>query len=352
MESLKQQNKIVPQHLVWALLKHLFSKKLVILGVAAFLGVVGILVEWMKKPMYTAEVTFTSENDKGGALGAYSSLASQFGIDLGGMSNSIFQGDNLMEFFRTRKIVEKALLTPYKGKLMIDAYIANNKINKNWDKKPGFNQLRFEQEPSAPNRLRDSMQTVIYESIVKKSLSVDRPNKKLSFIVLKMTDRNEEFAKDFSLTVTETAIKYYTEYRSKKARENYEVIQKQTDSVKALLFGNIENYAETNDLNVNPLKQRAKVGTQKIQVNTTVNSALYTELLKQSGLAKLALEKETPLIQIMDTPVLPLKTNKKSRLMSGILFASLGGLLFVLIISAKFYLKNSGIGHSDKTVNA
>jgi uncharacterized protein involved in exopolysaccharide biosynthesis len=36
------------------------------------------------------------------------------------------------------------------------------------------------------------------------------------------------------------------------------------------------------------------------------NTAILTELVKQSELAKVTLRKETPLIQIIDRPILPL----------------------------------------------
>lgn len=321
------------------LVQFVFSKWILISCIVSLAAILGIASEWLKTPKYTAEITFTSENDKAGGLGAYSSLASQFGIDLGSGSSSAFQGDNLIELLKTRRIVEKTLLSEYKGKLIIDAYISNHQLTKKWVGIAGFDQVKFETKPSQPNRLRDSLQTLIFEDIVKKQLVVEKPDKKLSFIAISMTDINEQFAADFAYLIAKNAISFYTEYRIKKARENFEVLQHQTDSVKALLYGNIENYAETNDLNVNPLKQKAKVGSQKIQVSTSVNTALYTELLKQLGLAKVTLEKETPLIQIIDEPVLPLKTNKKSRLMTGLLFGFIGGVITVFVLILSKFLK-------------
>ncbi len=44
----------------------------------------------------------------------------------------------------------------------------------------------------------------------------------------------------------------------------------------------------------------------KRQVDVQANKAILTELVKQTELAKVTLRKETPLIQIIDRPILPL----------------------------------------------
>ncbi len=61
------------------------------------------------------------------------------------------------------------------------------------------------------------------------------------------------------------------------------LLQRQTDSVKNLLTGNITSIAVSNDLNVNPLKQVMRTGVQRKQVDMQVNGTLYGELAKNLG---------------------------------------------------------------------
>ena len=154
-----------------------------------------------------------------------------------------------------------------------------------------------------------------------------------------MKDVNEVYAKDFVEQLVKIASNYFIEYKSQKARKNLQLVTRLTDSVKGLLYGNIENYASSNDLNVNPLRQVLRTGSQKIQVNAQANTALYTELLKQLGLAQLTVQKETPLIQIIDRPMLPLKKEKPGRLLTGIIFAFLGGALTAAFLLLKRWIK-------------
>ena len=66
------------------------------------------------------------------------------------------------------------------------------------------------------------------------------------------------------------------------------------------------------------------------QVDVQANTAILTELVKQTELAKVTLRKETPLIQVIDRPILPLakeRFGKAKGLLMGGFFA---GFLTVL----------------------
>lgn len=305
-------------------------------------GICGITYAWLKPPKYTADLIFSSENSSDNLLGGYAGLAAQFGLDLGGSSGSAFQGDNLMELLRSQTILEQTLLSDApdfgKNKLMIDAYLDNHKLNKTWSKDTVLSKIHFEQHPAVPNRARDSVLKAVTKAIVDYQLTIDKKDKKLSYIVVSMKDVNELFARQFVEQLVKIASDYFIDYKSQKARKNLELVSRLTDSVKGLLYGNIENYASSSDLNVNPLRQVLRTGGQKIQVNAQANTALYTELLKQLGLAQLAVQKETPLIQIIDRPILPLKKEKPGRLLTGIIFAFLGGLFTAVFLLLKRWL--------------
>jgi capsule polysaccharide export protein KpsE/RkpR len=163
-----------------------------------------------------------------------------------------------------------------------------------------------------------------------------------------MKDVNEDFSKLFVETLVNNTVKYYADYKTKRAQRNYDLIKHQVDSIKRSLLGNIETIAETNDLNVNPIKQKVRASSQKTQVDASANAALYQELLKQMGLAQITLNRETPLIQIIDKPVLPLLNEKPSRLITGIVFAIIGGFLISIFI----ILSNSFAERSRKSFHS
>lgn len=89
-------------------------------------------------------------------------------------------------------------------------------------------------------------------------------------------------------------------------------MQKQTDSVRGELNGAITGVAVANDntFGLNPALNVKRTPSARRQVDVQANAAILTELVKQSELAKVTLRRETPLIQIIDKPILPLKKER------------------------------------------
>ncbi len=323
---------------------YLLDKKLYIIITCIVFSLIGVLYIWRQEPKYTAEVTFVAENDKASGAGAYASIAAQFGLNLGGGGNSAFQGDNLVELLKSRVLIDRTLLSFYDDKkLLIDQYIDNHRIREGWDKNPLLKSIKFDNFHNNSNLVRDSIFNGLSTEIIKTRLDVNKLDKQLDIIFIKMTDNDQFFAKRFVEELCKNAIQFYTQYKMKKNLENVNILQKQVDSVKYMLFGNISDAASINDLNINPLKQSLRTSSQKKQVDMQVNAALYTELLKNLELSKITMRKETPLIQVIDTPHLPLRNEKKGRLFGAVVFGFIGFVFSVIFFLLQKEIKNLNV---------
>ena len=97
-------------------------KKIVLAGVVG--ATLGLTYSFIKKPVYTASLSFALEsNTPGGGLGGALGLASSLGFDLGGSGGGIFEGSNLTELFKSRKMVEKTLLMPIRFNDKTESFI-------------------------------------------------------------------------------------------------------------------------------------------------------------------------------------------------------------------------------------
>jgi len=322
----------------------LLSKWLKLFIVATIFALLGITYAWLQIPQYKAKLSFSFESGSGesGSLSSYAGIAAQLGFDIGGMSTgSAYMGDNLMEFLKTRLIVEKTLFTKTQynsSSLFIDEYIKNHELNKGWNEKELFKNIKFYvNEP--PDRIKDSVISKIYDNIVKKQLSIEKVDKKLSYVNITFSDNNEEFAKYFTEALINTASTNYTIYKTEKSKKNLDLIMSQIDSVKGVLYDGINGVASSTDLNVNPNKAVIRTGIQKKQIDVQTASVVYGELLKNMEIAKLTLQRETPLVQIIDKPVFPLEKKKMGRLLGGIIFALIGTMLFSVYLVV-FKMKN------------
>ncbi|RZK99620.1 MAG: hypothetical protein EOO89_30980, partial [Pedobacter sp.] len=92
-------------------IKYLKSKWILISTVIVLGSMVGYMYARSKKVTYSASTTFVLEDGNGSSgLGNLGGLASIVGVDVRS-SNGLFQGDNILELYRSRKMIEATLLT-------------------------------------------------------------------------------------------------------------------------------------------------------------------------------------------------------------------------------------------------
>ena len=322
--------------------------KWVVLAAAAIIGsAIGVGYAFMQKPEYTANLSFALEDEKsgGGGLSGALGLASSLGIDLGTSAGGAFSGANLTELMKSRKIVEKALLNPIavngKTKSLSQHYINFNELEKDWDEKPLLKGIVFapDADRSKFTLQQDSILGIIYESMIGTNglLSVAQKDKKISIISIEVKSTNELFSKAFTESIAQEVSSYYIEIKSKKARQNVEILQHQTDSIRAELNGAIVGVAAAadNTFGLNPAMMVRKAPGTRRQVDVQANTAILTQLVTNLEMAKVSLRKETPLIQVIDKPILPLKKDKVGKLKSLLLGGFLAGFLTALVLIFK-----------------
>ncbi len=324
-------------------IKFLFSKWLVIFIICIAAGLIGILSSYLSKPKYISTITFSLEEDGKSAMGVYANIASQFGIDLGGASGGFFMIDNMLKFMKSETILRKTLFSEgvFEGKkdLLINKYIVASKLNKTKDKKI----ISFDSSYLyGSDRVKDSVLKIVFKQ-ASENLLIEKIDKKTTILSASYVFKDEAFAKQFIEILTNSVIDYYVNYRNKKAKQNVDILQHQADSVYRLIGGSISSIAVNTDVNVNPLKQISRVPILRKQIDMQTGTIVYGEILKQLELAKIMLRRETPLIQIIDEPVLPLKNLKLGKLLTGLLFAFLAGVFTAIILLLKRYFKKQQI---------
>lgn len=297
---------------------YLLTKWKIILIAGIIGGALGLTYAVLKKPVYTAETTFVLEDGDsgGGALGQYAGLASMVGIDLGGGGGGIFKGDNILELYKSRRMIQATLLSKdtFNGnkELLINRYINFNHLKEEWAKEPETANLNFNGDINNYNRTQDSVMGKIVEDFKKNYLEVTKPDKKLSIISVKFKSKDELFAKAFANHIVQTVNDFYVKTKTKKSAENLAILQHQADSIKNVLFSGISGVASAVDANPNsnPAFQTLRVPSQRKQLEVQANGAAYEEILKNLEIAKITFRKDQPLIRIIDQPILPLENDK------------------------------------------
>jgi hypothetical protein len=312
-----------------------------IFAVTALGGIIGFVYATFQKPTYQATSTFVLEEDKGGGMSGALGLASSFGLDLGGGgSGGLFTSSNIIELMKSGFVVEKTLLNSVQvgGKeiSLADYYIQVNELREYWSDKSEIAKISF---PANADRtkfslLQDSILKQISKDLTKDNLTIFQKDKKVSIISLTVKTENELFSKLFCEQLLKETSDFYIETKSKKARLNVDVLQHQADSIRAELNNAITGVAAASDnvYNLNPAFNIKSTPSKRKQVDVQANTAILTQLVAQLELSKVSLRKETPLVQIIDRPILPLDKEKLGRITSFVLGGFLAGLLSLLYL--------------------
>ncbi len=312
---------------------------------------IGLISSFLIKPSYKAVLTFAMEEDKGTGSGLSSALglASSFGIDIGGGGGGAFASSNMNALMKSHLIVEKVLLDSYviegKNRTLIDFYIDFNNLRNKWSNNKDLQNIQFlpGAERGKFTRLQDSILLEIHKELTKKeNLDIIQKDKKVTIVAIEVNSENELFSKLFCESIANETSSFYIQTKSKKARLNTTVLQKQADSVRSVLNNNISGVAREADnvYNLNPTLNIRSTPSKKIQVDVTANTEVLKQLIVQLELSKITLRKETPLIQLIDKPTLPLEKESLGKIKGLVLGGFLGLVLSIFYLSSLLMYKS------------
>ncbi|MCY4780808.1 lipopolysaccharide biosynthesis protein [Sphingobacterium sp. UT-1RO-CII-1] len=325
-----------------AWVKYLCGKWLIILLVGLFGGAIGLFMSINSKPTYIAKLNFVLEDAKSGGLGNLGGLAAMAGVNLGTSGGGLFQGDNILELYKSRHMLTETLLSlvDEQGKeLLVDRYIAMNELREAWSGSD-LADVNFDLPRAKFTLQHDSLMGLLVKNIRENILNVRKPHKTLSLIEVEVKAPDEVFAKVFTETLVSKVSAFYVDGRTQKSQENLNILQHQADSVRRELnraIGGVAASADANP-NANPARQVLRVGSAQRQVDVQANQAILTELVKNLELAKVTLRKDAPLIQVVDSPILPLEQERLGKAKAVVLGGLIAGFLIVaFLVGRKYY---------------
>ena len=312
-------------------------KIIVLAGVIG--AALGLAYSMSKKPVYTATLSFALEGDNSGGMGAGAfGLASSFGIDLGSSGGGAFSGSNLIELFKSRSMLEQTLMQPIVIGMdtisLAEMYLRINGIRDSWKDTPKFKSLKFPPFTKRKyfTREHDSILGLMCNNLKSSNLTISQKDKKVAITSIEVKSEDETFAKIFAETLAQEVSDFYISTKSKKARMNMSILIKQRDSIRYELNGGITSVASANDntFMMNPAMSINRTPSSKMQIDVQTNTAILTELIKQIEVAKVTLRKETPLIQVIDRPILPLPKENFGKTKGIVLGGIVAGFLSVI----------------------
>jgi len=291
------------------------------------MAIIGILLaHFFREEKFESRITFAVE-EKTAGLGGLSGLANQLGMGLLGDAG-LFSADNLMLLLKSDRMIQNALLKPipHRG----DSSLFNDWLLRNYPRtlqKGEMHLIKVGKSRDQFTRLEDSVLTELTLELVEKGISLERVDRKASLINLKVKANDERWALDLSHELLREASSMYMDLKVGKTRKHVQILANRVDSVERAMNSAVFQVADEQDQMLGYVQAKTKVPRMRKEMEVQMLGAVYGELVKSYEMAKYALEREEPVIQIIDQPRLPLERFGKGRILFGLMFGFLGGVL-------------------------
>ena len=311
-----------------------FKKNKIVIIIGSLIGLfIGLYIELNKNSsiFYKSEIVFIMDSDAGSSGGALSDLASSFGLsgNFGG-SNALFSGENFKELLKTKAIFRRALLkkVSWNGKeeIFANLFLQKSRVNEfEWSHLPkDFYLHRFKSSDIKDLDIQDKNILDLIYSHLKEKTSLLNENQKSSFLKLSVETRNDTLSYIWSKLYLKTVSDFYIDTKTKKSKELLIIMSNRVDSLKSALYFTQGKLANFQDQNQQIIYQRAKIISDRLQMNSTQLQGLYLESFRNLDNLKFSLIKESPLLNIISDTELPLNPSPKSKGTITLLGALLG----------------------------
>jgi hypothetical protein len=321
---------------------YLRSKWLIILIAATILGIAGTIMTWLKKPLYKAEITFSiDEGDRSSGKSEFSVYSEQLGLGPVDGGSLFSTSKNIEELLKSRLLMEKTLRSSFQnGDSLItfaDFFLDSLDFRQEWIKKSAFPDLAFNTTKKNKNELlfENGIISRMHKKLSSEYVKITQKSKGTSITSVTCITEHELFSKYFLEKLISEVTQYYIDAKTKRSKINLSIIEKRNDSVKKAYIASVFGRSAFTDADINVVRQTASAPVEKKQTDVQILRSAYVELSRNIETAKTSLMNETPLIDLIDTPILPLDRISSSALKNFIIYFIGGAFLSAVFLSLK-----------------
>ena len=319
-----------------ALLSILKSEKWFIFGTILLSGIFAVAYSYTLKEEFKSEGKILPEiQGKSGSLGQFAGLAALAGVDMStsGGADAVrpdLYPDVLKSTpFFLRLFQEK--ITDKDNKQMTFQAFYNSKVLDGKISKNDQNNLF----PNSLNYISLSRQTESNIVDLKQRI-VCSYDKKLGIIVITVKMPDPVVAANVTRFSMDFLTDYIIDYRTEKQKRDLDFLEDRLQFAKGKYFNSQSKKASyTDKMPLNALRlQSADLQRERIEAQYKTSSSFYNSLLQKYEEAKLKIQQETPVIKVLEPPVVAnfkSEPKRSSILMFGIILGIVFSLMFVFL---------------------
>lgn len=324
-----------------ALFRILWKEKWWIIGITMLFSILGLVYAFNAREEFVSQGKILPEaQSKAGSLGQFSGMAALVGVDLGSVSGGtgvdavrpdlypdvITSTPFYLQLFKTKvrtKDNREISFESYYHQAVEEGKKPKNKLTEKYPVK--------EDGIIVVNRLNEIRLVDLRNRI---NSSIDKKSGVIS-ISTKMPD--PVVAADVSRFAMNYLMDYIKQYRTEKLRKDVDYLGEQVASSRGKYYSTQQKKASYSDqYQAGTIRmQSADVQRERIESEYRLSSSFYNELLKKYEEAKFRLHQETPVFQVLEPPVTPVKKSEPKRIVIVFSLTFLGAFLGLLIAILK-----------------
>lgn len=326
----------------------IWAERKFILKVCGYAVLVGLIIVFSIPREYTASAMIAPELSDNKGSGGLSSLAAMAGFNLNAASGAdAIYPDLYPDIVSSTPFITGLFNVPVKDldeeiDTTLYCYLNEHQRMAWWSvvisvpfKALGWITSLFKKEKLGDNILDPFKLTKEEADIVKELseriyVSVD---KKTGVTTLSVTMQDARISACLTDTVVRRLQDYVTEYRTNKARQDYQFQRKLFARKKQEYEVAQENYAKFADANKNIILLSYRVEQERLESEMRLAYQVYTSVAQQLQMAEAKVQEITPVYTVIEPATIPLKTSKprKALMLIGIVFlAGLGSGSWIL----------------------
>lgn len=326
---------------VWQML---LKKKWIILGITSLFTIAGIIYSFSLNKEFISEGKILPETQsKGSSMGQFAGLAALAGVDISSANGGL-------DAVRPDLYPDVLKSTPFFLRLFQEKIKnINNKeviFQEFYNKEVLDDQLKEKDQinnfPKSENYISFNRQTEKNIKDLKERINCTY-DKKIGVISISVKMPDPVIAANVARFSMNYLTDYIISYRTEKQKRDLDFLAERLNSAKGKYYVSQSKKASyTDKMPLNALRlQSADLQRERIDADYKISSSFYNSLLQKYEEAKLRMQQETPVIQVLEPPSVPNHKIEPNVIMI-ILVASMSGftlvVLFLLLLNFKHFV--------------
>ena len=288
-----------------------------------FCVLVTIIYVLVVSPLYLSKAKVLTNTGNTNSVGKISSLASQFGVNLGDSQNagSDFSPEVYIEILNSRKLFDELTSLSFNIKNNDDNSLSEITL---------FEYLIDKSPDDFKEKDKEYAFEEFYDSVIKSSKNLDS-----SSITIEVRTTNKDFSYQLLKSIVSILNKIQLDFKTEKIKSKKEFILKQIESTSLDLEVVEDEWISVQKSNISPKSPALILKEEKLKREVVILTNVYTNLKNELEIAKIEEVEQNKSVDVIDPPNYPVLKDwpkRKNMVIQSFVLSIILGISIILMV--------------------